>query len=233
MTGEELETFCTGVNNGSPIESTLLFQFLNLAKAMVEERKPWMLLRKTDTSKSVTTGNTWQTAISLVSLTDFAHFIDSENTTPIKLFDGGNRIEYYRQVPWDQRLEHKDVPNTFVFDESTSTLYLNGLINFAGTLYINYVSRSSDITDDGSSTWIFPSYAHPLLGFLAVGMYKGGVDYDDINARMAPDNRAAAAVIVNLLESWDNKKQLAAIDNTDPYHSADGGYRSGAINMNP
>jgi hypothetical protein len=53
---------------------------------------------------------------------------------PIRLFDGNNRIEYYRQVPFEERLAFKDVPNTFVYDEANKTLYLNGSINFAGTL---------------------------------------------------------------------------------------------------
>ena len=35
---------------------------------------------------------------------------------------------------------------------------------------------------------MFPSWAHPLLGFYAVAINKGGVDYDDIDARMAPES---------------------------------------------
>jgi hypothetical protein len=38
---------------------------------------------------------------------------------------------------------------------------------------------------------------------LTVGIHKGGVDYDDINARMAPDNRALAELTVKQLENWD------------------------------
>ena len=34
-----------------------------MAKALVEQRRPWMVLCTTDTSKSVTTANIWQTAI--------------------------------------------------------------------------------------------------------------------------------------------------------------------------
>jgi hypothetical protein len=59
MTGTELETFCTELNGGASIGDTLLFQFINRAKALVEQHRPWMLLRSTDTSKTVTTANTW------------------------------------------------------------------------------------------------------------------------------------------------------------------------------
>ncbi len=38
MSGTELETFCEKINGGASIGSTVLFQFINLAKAMVEQR---------------------------------------------------------------------------------------------------------------------------------------------------------------------------------------------------
>jgi hypothetical protein len=74
MTGPELETFCEEINGGASICSTLLFQFLNLAKAMVEQSRPWVTLRETDTSKSVTASNTWQTVINLSTIDRFDRF---------------------------------------------------------------------------------------------------------------------------------------------------------------
>jgi hypothetical protein len=103
------------------------------------------------------------------------------------------------------RLSYKDTPNTFVYDESTQTLYLNGTVQFAGTLYIDHVKDSPDITNADSSSWIFPSWSHSLLGFYAVAINKGGVDYDDVNARMAADNRAQANAIIKHLEAWVQK----------------------------
>jgi hypothetical protein len=230
MTGVELDTLVDEVNGGASIGSTLKFQLLNLAKGLVEQRRPWMLLRKTDTSKTVTTANTWQTVIDLSTITDFSRFFETETSGPIKLFDGSNRIEEYRQRPWNERLAYKQEPNTFVYDEANKRLYLNGSVGFAGTLYIDYLRNTDDLANDASSTWAFPSFAHPLLAFLAVGIHKGGIDFDDINARMAPENRGTAELIVKQLENWDNEKQLAATMNTDPYRGSDDGYRSGAIN---
>ena len=228
MTGSELSTFATEINVGASIGDTLLFQLLNLCKAMVEQRRPWMLLRKTDTSISVSAGNTWQTAIDLSGLTRFSHFYGD---WPIILFDGNNRIEKYRQVPFEDRLYYKTVPNTFVYDEGSQTLYLNGVVAFAGTLYIHFVQNSADLTNDNSSSWTFPSWSHPLLGFMAVAMHKGGIDFDDINARMAPDNRAQAELIITQLEKWDAEKQLSASMQADPYNHPYDDFRSGAINI--
>ena len=68
---------------------------------------------------------------------------------------------------------------------------------------LSTLQDNEDLTLESSSTWVFPSWAHPLLGFYAVGIHKGGIDYDDINARMAPENRAQAAVIMGMLEKWE------------------------------
>lgn len=229
MTGTELGTLCDEINGGAAIGDTLKFQLLNIARALVEQRRPWMVLRNTDTSKSVTTASTWQTAIDLSTITRFSRLYGDE---PIKLFDGVNRIEPYRQVPWPARLSYFLNPNSFVLDQANKLLYLNGNVTFAGTLYVDYLKDSADITDSDTSTWSFPSWSHGLLAFMAVGMHKGGVDYDDINARMSPDNRAQAEQIVRMLESWDNEQQLSATTSSDPYQPTPG-YRSGAININP
>lgn len=228
MTGEVLDTFVDEVNGGASIGSTLKFQLINLYKALIEQRRPWMVLRYTDTSKTVTTASTWQTAIDLSTIARLNRFYGG---FPIRLFDGNNRIERYRQVPIEERLYHKDVPNTFCYDEANKTLYLNGTVAFAGTLYISHIKDSPDLTSDVSSSWVFPSWSHALLGFGAVGIHKGGIDFDDINARMSPENRAQAEQLFQMLEKQDDAKQLASIETYDPTGS-DGGYRTGAIDMN-
>jgi hypothetical protein len=58
MTGSELATFTTEVNGGASIGSTFFFQLFNICRTLVEQRRPWMMLRYTDTSKSVTAANT-------------------------------------------------------------------------------------------------------------------------------------------------------------------------------
>ena len=82
MTGTELSTFCEELNGGASIGSTVLFQFINLAKAMVEQLRPWMVLRYTDTSKTVTAANTWQTAIDLSTIARLNRFYESDDNAP-------------------------------------------------------------------------------------------------------------------------------------------------------
>jgi hypothetical protein len=52
-----------------------------------------MILRKTDTSKTVTTANTWQTAINLSTISDFNRFLQTPaDPYPIRPFDGTNKL---------------------------------------------------------------------------------------------------------------------------------------------
>jgi hypothetical protein len=227
MDGATLSTFIDELNGGASIGSTLKFQLVNAFKAMLEKERPWMVLRKTDTSKTVAASNTWQTAIDLSTLTRFNRF---HGRTPIRLFDGSTRIVPYRQIPMDERLEHKDVPGTFVYDESTKTLYLNGTLEFAGTLYIRHLTYSADLDASSSATaWPFPTWSHPILGFGAIAMHKGGVDYDEVNARQLIQNNADAMRLYRMLEKYDDEKQLSEIEDYDP--EAPRGFRSGAIDM--
>jgi hypothetical protein len=74
MTGTEFSTAVEEINGGDPIASTLRFQFGNLGKNLIEQRWPWMILRKTETSKTVATSNTWQPSIDLSTISDFSGF---------------------------------------------------------------------------------------------------------------------------------------------------------------
>lgn len=228
-TGAQLQTFITSLNGGAAVEITLSKSLVDVARTIIEEERSWMVLRKTNTSKTASGANTWQTAIDLSTITDFSRFYGED---PVILFDGTNRREYYRQVPWDRRLEYKDVGNTFCFDENSKNIYLNGVVPFSGTLYINYMCTSTEVDlESTSAVWtLFPSRYLPLLGFYAVGIFKGAVDYDSINRLMTPENRAAMMALKSAMEKWDNERQMSSLESNDPTERGD--YpRSGAVNV--
>jgi hypothetical protein len=211
-TGKELATFTTGLNAEADIDATLLGVLIETAKTIIEGERPWMALRKIDTSLLLTTANTWQTAKSLAGITDFSRLFDD----PITLFDGSNLTHDFAQVPFGQRLQCKNDSGTF------------GLVPFNGTLYLPYVSTSPevDLTAETPVWTAFPSRFLPLLGFYAVGIFKGAVDYDTINKQMLPHNAAAFEALKNALVAWDDQLQAAALD----FDPSGGAYpRSGAI----
>ncbi len=219
-TGTELQQFVTSLNGDASIDPTLLESLVQTAQAIIEEERPWVKLRKTDTSLTLATSNTWQTAKSLSGITDFSRLRDGE---PIKLFDGTSRIQNFGEVPFDRRLEYKDVSGTFCVDYNAGNIYFNGLIAYAGTLYIPYIAASTAVDiDSASAVWtVFPSRFLPLLGFYAVGIYKGAVDYDSINRQMLPENRVAMDALKNAMASWDDKLQQSIYAHNDPTESGD------------
>ena len=100
------------------------------------------------------------------------------------------------------------MPNTAVYDAANKILCLNGTVNFAGTLWIRYIQSTPDFDEDSNPIWVFPTYSHILLASFAVGIHKGGVDFDSVNQAMAPDNRATAELIVKQFENWDTDSSL-------------------------
>lgn len=220
MDGATLSDLIDELNGGAPIGTTLKFHLVNAFKGILEQERPWVILRRTDTSQSVTASNTWQTAIDLSGITNFSRF---HGERPVKLFDGNNTISAYRQVPIENRLEHKDTPNTFVYDEFNKTLYLNGTPSFAGVLWIRHLVTTADLDVNSTATaWPFPSWSHPTLAFGAVAIHKGGVDYDEVNARQLIQNNADAARIYSALVKWDSNKQLSEREEYDPRESSYG-----------
>lgn len=53
-------------------------------------------------------------------------------------------MQYFAQAPFDERLEYRNPPGTFLYNEATKTLYLNGTVQFAGTLYIGHIKDSPE-----------------------------------------------------------------------------------------
>ena len=231
-TGNELQTFITGLNAEATIDLTLLDVLVDNAKTVLEEERPWMCLRKTDTSKTVAAGNTWQTAIDLSTITDFSRFYMNQDGVVIKLFDGDNRVDYITLKSYDQRLEYKDVSGTAVYDANSKQLYINGRVAFAGTLHIPYMATSPeiDLTVDTAVWTNFPSRFLPLLGYYAISINKGAIDYDSINREMLPENRATLNALKNALEKWDDAMQLNTIQSNDPSEYPGGYPRLGAVN---
>jgi len=206
MDGATLSDLIDELNGGASIGTTLKFQLVNSFKAVLEQERPWMILRRTDTSKTVTAGNTWQTAIDLSTISNLDRFYGEK---PIKLFDGSESIAYYSQVPKNKRLEFRNSSSSFVYDDATKSLYLGGTPSFAGTLWIDHLVTTSDLDINSASTdWPFPSWSHHVLAFGAVAMHKGGVDYDEVNARQLLHNNSDAMRILAALSRWDANKQI-------------------------
>jgi hypothetical protein len=227
-TGAQLSTFITGLNAEATVDPTLLDVLAENAKTVIEAERPWMVLRKTNSALSLSTSNAWTTPTSLATITDFSRFYGD---FPVRLFDGDSRTEYFRQVAFDRQLEYRDVSNTFRHDVAGGNLYFNGLIPFSGTLYQNYIASSPalDLTTENPIWTPFPARFLPVIGYYAIGIYKGAVDYDGINKLMLPSNAAVLAALKTAMVQWDDALQQSEIEHNDPSDLYGGYHRDGAI----
>ena len=226
-TGAELNTFVTGLNADAAIDLSLLEVLIDNAKTVIEEERPWMALRRTNTDLSVVAGD--NAPVSLASITDFSRFHSRE---PIRVFDGGDRVDYFDQVPFDRRLDYKDVSNTFCHDLYNNQLYFNGNVPFGGTLYLNYIATTPaiDLAVEAAVWTQFPKRFLPLLGFYAMGIFAGGVDYDSISAKMSVSHYNTMDILKKALEKWDDELQQSELVHNDPTDYLGSQHRNGAIN---
>lgn len=219
MTPDELTTLLTSLNDGDGIDTTLAYSLLNIARSMIEMKREWMVLR-TVSSMSVSAGSD---ALNLTTM-KINRF---RGLYPVFHYDGVSRTNY-RQVPANTPLDLLSDPYVFTYDHATKLMTLT---RPAGTLYVNHIIENDAIS--ASAGWQkFPAWAHPLLALIAVEMHKGGIDYDEQNARQAQYNSRDANRLLSMLERWDDELQLQMIGAIDPWQSRSDGYQSGKINLN-
>jgi|SRR3990167_880108 len=205
MEGLAIKTFVeTGLLDGQTINDTFFYQLLNIAKTKIEAERNWMVLKKQDSSQTENSGDTFLTTKTLPS--DFANMI--------KLFtaksDGSGQI-FYTPIPFDQRYAYQNSSRVFWIDIANKTFGLCGTHNESRTIHLIYRSTSTDISSETS--WVFPSRFHGILGFMVAVMFKGGVDYDEINAIQAIQNDKDSKELWQALIDWDDDLRLGEMNN--------------------
>lgn len=228
MTGSDYYTMVTGLLNNFQMDLVLFYQFLNLARTNREAERDYKVLTVIDTGQAVSAANTWQTQLSLP--TGFVRPLDGlEEEGELRLFDGTNDIQDIHLIPFERRLDNKDVSGYASIDHANGLYYLLGTISKNYSVYFPFIKDFGDISSAVAWQQI-PARFHPILAFDVAAMYRLGVDYDDINARNADANGAAAELLNRSMHRWDNKLALIEAQNLD-YGRGDRGYRSGAINI--
>jgi hypothetical protein len=196
MTGAEVKTMAEEILGGDTIDETFFLYVLNSVKDRIEDERPWMFLRKLDSSLTATPGNGYLTSKALPT--------DWRRT--YKLLVGPDR--QYTQIPFDQQHLYRNSANYFVVDVANNAYYLLGNIGQTETIYHYYIKTTDPLTT--GTSWTAPTRFHQLLAFEVAGYIQVGQDADDIFARMAPENKAQALLIRNSLQSWDMQLQMDA-----------------------
>lgn len=195
MTGTELKQQAEDIMDGNVTWSDEFFyQLLNIAKTKLEGKRLWQFLKKLNDSNTASSS-----AITLP--TDFAE--------EYKILVGTD-TEYY-PVPFEEQHIHRNSANRYFLDMANLTIKLLGATIPTRTLYIYYKRFTDDITS--STSPVFPVRFHPLLAFYVASYYQGGVDSDDIFARMSPENKLAAMELENAMVQWDVSLALRSQNN--------------------
>lgn len=206
---DTLKEFTENILDGETLGDTLFGQLVNIARVRRENMRKWQILVKEDSSNQVTSATTYETNISLPS--DFRRMYRNPKRPALILVStsNANDVLKYEELPLQMRRMNKDKPGFFVVDHLNSRLHVLGTVSGTYTMYLYYIHDPTDI--DSDTQWIFPSEFHPILGFDVAAMHRGGIDFDDINARLAENNRADAAAIWDAMVKWDDQLARSAL----------------------
>lgn len=199
MTGEELKTMAESLIDDS-IDEVLFYQLLNVAKTKLEEKKDWEYLKTFDDSNSVDSSTNYLTMFDL-----------PERFRSVAKLYLGDDSEYLRGVQFEERAAYRNTASYYI-DYANEKFALTGSYQNEKTINMFYL-RYTEKIESGTSP-IFPERFHEILSFMVAGYYTGGVDADDIYARMSPAHKYAAQELELSMNMWDNKIKLNSIDNS-------------------
>ena len=148
----------------------------------------WQYLKKLDSSNTASSGNNYTTGFTLP--TDFAE------DYKVKV---GLDTEYFPVSFEDQHI-YRNSSHRYYVDIAGNKFYLLGN-GVGGAIYLFYKQFTDDLT--ASTSPVFPTRFHPILAYYVASYFQGGVDSDEIFAKMSPQNRLAGMELQRAMESWD------------------------------
>lgn len=172
------------------------------AQEKLETTRDWVCLRKVDRTQTVTSNNTYLTEYDLP--TDFQAIRKvTINGEPVNAID------------FDQQEEYKNCNNYYFIDSKNKKLHLTGTYNQNYTIVIFYRSKMGDIDPDNPDATPFPWTGKKALvvAYDMADFHKGGVDGDDRNYQMSPEQRRQQRAMHNALIQEDTTAQLKAMGN--------------------
>ncbi len=184
MTGQEIKDFAEVILDDT-ISDDLFLGYLNAAKDTIEDSRDWEFLKALDTSNTVSSGT---------------KTLPTSFRRDRKMLLGTGFVEYY-PVPFEEQHLYRNNSRRYFIDYSAGTFELLGPLGVTGTIYLYYLKSTPDLTLVTSPVW--PSRFHRLLSFMVAAYVMGGVDADDVFARLSPENKLAGMALLNSMILWD------------------------------
>lgn len=209
MTGDQLYTLSTGLLGGNQMDEDIFYSLLNSVKDLREMNRDWMVLRAIDSSITFSGSDTYISTKTLPDrfLRTYTFYNQKgELAGPFIIDSNGSKVEL-KPIKFAERYDYRNTEGYYYIDVKNNKIGRTGAT--AGTLYLPYLQGTQDISP--TSTWEFPSYAHPLLVFDVVIQQKGGIDWDRINASQIPYNQNTLKQLESSLDMWDARLQQAEL----------------------
>lgn len=198
------DNFITPLLDGEILDDLQVLLFANTAKEIIEQRKNWRFLLKEDSSQTTSSSDTYLTTKTLPN--DFNRPL-SQNGMFVGI-NANSLIEFF-PVLFEERRNYQNNGNFYYIDIGNSQFALIGKAAQSSTIYLNYTMFTpvlTALTDSFSSRW--QDRFLPIIAYEVASLYRGGVDFDADNARMAGGNKAAAMALYGAMVSWDTRLGL-------------------------
>lgn len=211
MNGEEIYEFVTELLGGAAPGDIIFRNMLNMAKMTRESTRDWAVLRTKYSSLSYV-----NTAQNLPS--NFLKALkQTAKSNPVVFIDSnGKKQGTASEILPQQQYDYQDTQGYFYVDYgATSTITFTGSNLPSYTPILFYIKKTDEMAELNQDSWTwgpFPSEYSYLLAFDVANMIKGGVDHDDINARMVKFAGVDAQKLEYSMRAWDDRIKLSALN---------------------
>lgn len=222
MNGKQLQNLTSELLDGRDIGPSKYVTLLKARKRLREALRPWMVLRTVDTSKTYTGADNFETLKDLPVdfVVPYNAFkppgLHGPDRTPLVLVSGETQIYTFPTILGSHIL-NKDRNHMHYFDYAQQKYGITGKAQLSYTVHLHYIKTTTDPKDDGSDldawTWdLDPSgQFSPLLAYDIAIQQKGGIDYDEINARMVQYHGIDVREMSRSMIFWDDTLQRSAL----------------------
>jgi hypothetical protein len=210
----QLKELTTDLLDGFNLGDGIFNSLLDIAQSIIENKRPWMILRAQDTTQQVSSSDNFETQKSLPA--DFRKWY---SRAPIVLLDSNQEpVAHLREIPINLKNRYKHDNGKFYVNYRTKKLFICGKQTQTFTIQQNYILRTTAVSADNNNIWDFPQDFHSILAMWVAVIHREGIDYDPISANNASGITRQIQEIWAAMTDWDNDLQQGTVEGRDfPY----------------
>ena len=201
VTDDNIKDFFINLLDGENPDDDFIFDLLNQAREMIEEELQLEILKKIDTDEQTSATSSYTTEPISFPNDFFAPY------TRTGIFVGER--EFY-PVPIEQREKFKFDNVRFTYDFANDQYFLMGKQTGGEIITFPYIKESPKLEAGGTNS-LWPPRYRKLIAYESTVIYLGGVDSDDLNVLLVPEQRESARRLKRSMMSWDQRLKRASM----------------------